>query len=270
MTSAGVGIIMGIIGLAVVLAGIAALVLFIVGVVTKKTGMWVSGLILGVVAATTVVGFFIYGFYMARRATNAWVQNQWSQLPASSGGPLGSPVTTSDDLRAWFSEATGAELPEDVELLETQEGMRLSDANNDPFPATIRYMKLSVPATFVEALEPTFKEAAWQDVRAHLTNVVTILPPTTPQGGSVNYAITPIWTDAEVQGLTYYAYEPAETAPGEMFSYAVYVAYDKDAAVAYVAGEEKMNIDMMILTGNGPRTERPVRYAPAGRQETDR
>ncbi len=210
--------------------GITGLVLFIIGVAGRKTAMWVSGLVMGIVAMTTAVGGVVFAVFAVRRVM---VQTMSTQLATISAVPV-PPSTTmslsSTDMRVHFLAATSLDLPEGCSLLG---GMSITsidswDATDAELPLTRTYMKISTPETFEAFLKEHFDEAAWSDVSEHMT--------------SEEATELLFWDDvAEGWWRTSYRPKPNGTTATAPLSPETYISYHRSAKIAHVVIVQKLS-----------------------------
>lgn len=198
------------VGAATLALSITALVLFVLGVVQKRPAFWVSGLVLGIVLLTVIVGVAVLAF---------WTTAGPTPIPARVMG-LAAAAATKGTTFEW---ATGVALPAEAVIL--YESIRL-----DSTGPSITWLKIEIPDSFAATLDSAFDPDEWSRVKKYLAHE--------------HIASNVAWGLADSEEMAYYtvnipdfvAASPDGTAPARIdVSTPVYIAYDRAAGVMYVA-----------------------------------
>ena len=196
-----------------VTAGIASVVLFIVGLVKRRAAIWATGLVLGVV----VVVMMVVGGAMFFMASAVSVTAAPGSTPTTPTLVTASPIST-------FEECTGLPLPSGAGV---RSGMTSSNSGSGGSTKECALV-LTVPADFGAFLDANFKKATPQEASAALTG------PKAPKHG--------MWAAKDVQGLVYYTLTRSGGDAGgaeATQTWTTTIAYDARTGRAYVVGVRK-------------------------------
>jgi hypothetical protein len=190
-------------------AGMAFLtgaVVFIAGLVKKRTRMWKTGLVLALASLLALSGGAGWGLYRAASK----VAQVWQAL---TGPP------TESEMRELFRDATDLELPADARCLDGR--VDISYAFGTGFMAVV-FLKLEVPEAFKQTLRTRFELKGSADEHMAL--------------GEEQRGATPWWDPGELKGMTCYQ---GNSKPGpDGYYFDTMVAFDEARPVVYLfAGE---------------------------------
>lgn len=197
------------VGAVTLAVSITALVLFVLGVVQKRPAFWVSGLVLGIVPLTVIVGAAVLVFAFSSAPSTRLIPVALSAAASMKG-------TT-------FEWATGVALPADAVIL--YESIRLDSSG-----PSITWLKVEVPDSFAATLDSAFDPDEWAFVKTYLADEYVMSDSS--------------WGLADSEEMAYYtvnipdfvAASPDGTAPARIgVSTPVYIAYDRAAGIMYVA-----------------------------------
>lgn len=202
-----------------ILAGVAGVVLFIVGLARKRTALWGSGLALALVSlAVFVVGMVAAGLLWYRRAAQVTARRAPAArravpvaVPQRTPGPWRRRAATRPE--AAFRECTGLDAPAGTTFIESRE-VSYSDGRR------IGYITLRGTARLAGFLREHFAEATWDEVRGPLAG---------DEASSVG-----LWTPGAVRGKAYYT--RTHRAAGRPGTSETFVALDPNAGAAFVVG----------------------------------
>ncbi len=201
---------------AMVVVGIAGLVLLIVGLATKRKALWGSGLamvLLAFIAGGVTIGLGVR--YMVLSVSD----------PVFSSVAVSSPscfVSVSDEeMRDWFRENANLELPEKVVLL--------NGISTTVPPTTTCYLEISTPEDFGAFLEKHFATDTWAGVEEQFNL------PGLDEEEKRNLLFLSFWSLSDIKQCSFFSKGHPEE-PG-----VTYVAYDKKKGIAYVVGQQGWN-----------------------------